>query len=302
MAGPPPSDEAERSPADIDLSDPDSAQDAGQHETDTGSETVRTDVGVLHLPSGDTVMLLWLRAYGSFETPESAIIDELLGAGGTFVDIGAHVGYHTIRALRRVGPHGAVIAVEPWARVRELLIRNVRSNLGQAGVNALTLVADAAWYVAEPLVLHPAYEVNSGDSRVYRAGTGGAAGRGVQIRGVRLDDLAVLATRRVDMVKVDTQGADHRALTGMIGVLRRDHPTVLCEFCPPLIQDIGDDPEAVLACYQSWGYLVEPVCNPDPGYQWSSADLMQFVQSAADSFVTLRLRPIQGSESGDSNR
>jgi FkbM family methyltransferase len=275
-----------------DLLDP----DPEDHDLAPGmaTEAVCTDVGVLRLPADDTVVLPWLRTYGSWEEPEAAIVDELLRPGDTFVDIGAHVGYYTIRALRRVGPRGAVIAVEPWDRVRELLTRNVRSNVGPAGVTALTLVSDAAWDAAEPLALHTAYQGNSGDNRVLAEdGTGSPAQRGTGVRGVRLDDLPVLAQRRVNLVKVDAQGRDHRALTGMAGVLRRDHPTVLCEFWPDGIRELGDDPEQVLARYQSWGYLIEPVLA-DPGRKrrWGSAELIELAESASADLV-LRLRPHQ---------
>lgn len=283
-----------------DLLDPDlldsnrAAEPAGGEGPGLGSEAVLTDVGVLRLPCEDTVVLPWLRTYGSWEEAEAAIIDELLGPGGTFVDIGAHVGYYTIRALRRVGPTGAVIAVEPWARVRELLNRNIRSNVTPAGSTAVTVVADAAWDVAEPLALHAAYAGNSGDSRVHR--NGASAGAGAQlVAGVRLDDLPVFAERRVDVVKVDAQGRDHRALTGMAGVLRRDHPAVLCEFWPDGIREVGDEPEEVLARYEGWGYRIEPVL-PGPGRtgRWRSADVITLAESMSGDFVTLRLRPIQG--------
>jgi FkbM family methyltransferase len=267
-----------------DLLDPDGADPA----VEGASEAVFTDVGMLRLPADDTVVLPWLRTYGTWEEPEAAILDELLGDGGTFVDIGAHVGYYTVRALRRVGPAGAVIAVEPWAQVRELLGRNVRSNVDPAAAAALTLVPAAAWDADEPLALHVAQDGNSGDSRV-RAGNGDAA----DVPGVRLGDLTVFRTRKVDLVKVDAQGRDHRALTGMADVLQRDHPTVLCEFWPEGIQEIGDDPEEVLARYQSWGYRLEPVLRAaDRERQWRNTDLLQLAESSSGDFVTLRLRPV----------
>lgn len=263
-------------------------------EFDEGSEAVLTDVGVLRLPAEDTVVLPWLRTYGTWEQDEAAVVDELLRPGSTFVDIGAHVGYYTVRALQRVGARGAVVAVEPWARVRDLLARNVRSNVAAPVADALTLVPDAAWDADEPLALHTAYDGNSGDSRVQ---AGGSTDGGV--RGVRLDDLAALADRRVDVVKVDAQGRDHRALAGMASVLRRDRPTVLCEFWPAGIREIGDDPEQVLARYESWGYRVEPVL-PDAGAgrRWECAELLTLAESSPGDFVTLRLRPIDGRGGG----
>lgn len=274
------------------LSDPSSEALSGVRTAPAAaSEAVFTDVGMLRLPADDTVVLPWLRNYGTWEEPEAALIDALLSPGATFVDIGAHVGYYTVRALRRVGAGGAVIAVEPWHRVRELLARNVASNVEPATAAALTLVADAAWDVDEPLALHTAYDGNSGDSRVDPQNGSGEAG----VRGIRLDDLAALRDRRVDVVKVDAQGRDHRALTGMAAILRRDHPTVICEFWPEGIREVGDDPEQVLARYQQWGYVIEPVL-PHAGRrrQWRPAELLRLAESSSSDFVTLLLKPAEG--------
>ncbi|MFC0429453.1 FkbM family methyltransferase [Kutzneria buriramensis] len=253
---------------------------------DGPSEPVSTDVGMLRLPAEDTVVLPWLRAYSTWEERESQLLDELLSPGATFVDIGAHVGYHTVRALRRTGETGAVFAVEPWQRLGELLAHNVRANLTPAVASTLTVLPVAAWDEDQTLRLELAGDGNSGDNRI------GANGE-IEVRGVALAGVEELRARRLDVVKVDAQGRDHRALAGLAELIRRDRPHVVCEFWPEGVRDLGDDPAATLARYRSWGYELVPVIegSDEDLTAASDDDVIRRAEAEQGGFVTLWLRP-----------
>ena len=262
------------------------------------TEAVPTDVGVLRLPAGDTVVLPWLRTYATWEVEESRLIDRLLPAGGGFVDIGAHVGYFTIRALHLVGPAGFVLAVEPWELARDLLERNVTANVAAGATTALTVVDGAAWDTDGPLRLSLSAEGNSGDNRIDPAGA-------IEVSGYRLDRLEALKERHVHVVKSDAQGRDHRALAGLSQVLRSQQPHVLCEFWPAAIAQAGDDPTDAIALYRELGYRLTPLTGelaqclrmdgdaplPPPGREPSSLELIDLARSTPEGFVTLWLRP-----------
>ncbi|MEX0874662.1 MAG: FkbM family methyltransferase [Actinomycetota bacterium] len=218
------------------------------------TETVATDVGMLRLPADDTVMLPWLRYYGTWEVDEARLIDRLLPEGGVFVDIGAHVGYFTVRALQRVGGNGSVIAVEPWSKVRELLEINVSVNVAPRVARALNVLPVAAWDSGGLLRLGLSDEGNTDDNRITSNGS-------VEVEGVRLDGVPALSARRIDVVKSDAQGSDHRALAGMTELLKLHRPQVVCEFDPGSISETGDDPASVLRMYRSWGYLPVPITS-----------------------------------------
>jgi hypothetical protein len=80
--------------------------------------------------------------------------------GGTFVDVGAHVGWYTLKAAKLVGPKGLVIAVEPN---HETLIQ-LRDNIRASGVGAVVVVAPVACSNAEArLTLYAASRANTGE-------------------------------------------------------------------------------------------------------------------------------------------
>ncbi|OLF06330.1 hypothetical protein BLA60_32350 [Actinophytocola xinjiangensis] len=259
------------------------------------SQTVVTDVGPLRLPADDTVVLPWLRRYGTWEAAESRLVDALLPPGGVFVDIGAHVGYFTVRALRQVGAAGRVFAVEPWAPVRELLELNVAANVAPEVAARLTVVDGAAWDEDTALRLALSGEGNTGDNRIDPTGA-------LEVPGLRLDGLAGFGERRVDVVKCDAQGRDHRALAGMATALRDGRPHVLTEFDPDDIEQAGARPVDVLAAYRGWGFqlvpVTEEVVEAAENGKFRAADvvdsdeaLVELARGTAEGFVTLWLRP-----------
>jgi FkbM family methyltransferase len=53
---------------------------------------------------------------------------KLLQSGDVFIDVGAHVGFHSLVARRAVGPDGTVICVEPQPSNAQKILNNWRAN------------------------------------------------------------------------------------------------------------------------------------------------------------------------------
>src|ERR1700761_660830 len=69
-----------------------------------------------------------LRAARCLEPRTSALFEGLLRPGDTFVDVGAHVGYHSLLARRFVGNSGRVYAIDPQPHNCAQLLRNAELN------------------------------------------------------------------------------------------------------------------------------------------------------------------------------
>jgi FkbM family methyltransferase len=86
--------------------------------------------------SGDILMELdpeeWcqidLRATGVFEPRTTALFAKLLRPGDCVVDVGAHVGYHTLRARTLVGDKGRVLAIDPQPYNCHKILANAELN------------------------------------------------------------------------------------------------------------------------------------------------------------------------------
>ena len=176
----------------------------------------------------------------SYEPHVTRAVRSRLRPGDTFVDVGANVGYFSLLAATLVGEHGRVIAFEPRADNVDLMRRS-------AADNGFTQIEVHAWAVAErtqDLAFFASGEVQSSGRLMQEHETG--SDLVPTVRAVALDE-TLAAEPRVDLVKMDIEGAEPRALAGMRALLRRHRPTLLTEFCPELLRATsGVEPRAYL--------------------------------------------------------
>jgi FkbM family methyltransferase len=254
-----------------------------------GAEVVLCDAGALLVPRDDVVRP-WLVFHRSWEIGEARLMSKLMAAaptGSSFVDIGAHVGYHSLRLLRDNPGVGRVIAVEANPETVALLRRNIAVNLAAEVAGRVTVLPLAAWDTDTTVrLVHPKAD-NSGDHRVHEHGTAG-----IEVRAVALDGVPEVRAGTVGLIKVDLQGRDHRALAGLAEVLEADRPQVVCEFSPAAIEELGDDPEQVLLGYRKLGYRPAPLTEDGPvDGEHTDAELVAAARTGDTDFITLWLRP-----------
>jgi FkbM family methyltransferase len=262
------------------------------------SSLVLSDAGLLRLPADDGVMLPLLSSNGVWEPDLTELIDSLVEPGGVFLDIGAYVGYHTLRVLSRLGTSGAVVAVEPSIEATKLLRHNISINVPEMVAERLIVVPAAAWDTAGVLAAEPA--MTGGllvrpvpppvlDGTAPPAGEAGLTGPPT-VPSVRLDrefeNVAALRGMPLSVVKVDIPGRGHRALGGLVRLLRRDRPHVFCAFSAEQTTEIGDDPITVLREFDTWGFDVLVLGDREP----SSPQRIVEVNAGQHS-TTLWLRP-----------
>lgn len=167
---------------------------------------------------------------GVYERSEAYVFQRLLQPGWTVIDAGANLGQYTLLAASAVGPHGSVHSFEPVPSTAGLLRQNVAAN----GFGRIHLVEAALWHEAATLRLG-LEEQNAFTSGGFSVGARGGTrplAREVSAPAVVFDEYAAAhGLERVDLIKMDIEGAEYFALQGMRRVLHRDHPLILMEVC-----------------------------------------------------------------------
>ncbi|WP_436644133.1 FkbM family methyltransferase [Microbaculum sp. FT89] len=139
---------------------------------------------------------------------ERAAIAPFLQRGGTFVDVGANIGLYALWAARRLGPSGRVIAIEPHPGTADRLAFNIAAN-GLANIRIVRAAAGAAEGTA---ALHASAGGNVGQSSLIEDVAFRPEGHfEVSVRPL-LDILADAAVSAIDVLKVDIEGYEDRAL------------------------------------------------------------------------------------------
>ena len=80
-----------------------------------------------------------LRASGGLEQRTTALFERILRPGDSYVDVGAHVGYHSLVAARLVGASGRIFAIDPQPYNCAKILTNAELN----GFTNITVVAAA---------------------------------------------------------------------------------------------------------------------------------------------------------------
>jgi FkbM family methyltransferase len=94
---------------------------------------------------------------GGIEPLTSALYGKLLRLGDKYVDVGAHIGFHTLVARHLIGENGLVIAVEPQPYNCEKLLANWRAN----GFDNVALYVAAVGEHDSTVALHQQVETDS---------------------------------------------------------------------------------------------------------------------------------------------
>ncbi len=175
---------------------------------------------------------------GHWEPQTWQVMEPHVPVGGTFVDVGAHIGWYSLKAAKAVGPRGRVIAVEPD---RDTL-RKLRANIRASGVEAIVLVVPVACYDSETtLPFYSAPAANTGESSLYldAASQGGPITAEYRVRARRLDDiLREIGVTRVDALKIDVERAEVHVLKGAADTLDRFRPEISVEVDHANLQEV----------------------------------------------------------------
>jgi len=157
------------------------------------------------------------------EATLAPMLDALLPEGGVFLNVGAHFGRWALRLARKAS---RVVAVEASPDTAAALRYHIALNQ----VTNVDVVEVAAWDRAARVDLEdPNRQVTGGSTRV-TGETGDEPGGGVEALPLDMilgGDEGGLG--RLDLILLDVEGADLRALAGMTGLIAAHRPVLFIE-------------------------------------------------------------------------
>lgn len=208
--------------------------------------TLRVDGHLVGARTTDRFLALLLHKLGAADTPEKRVLAERVRPGMRCVDVGANIGVYTLLLARLAGPSGRVWAFEPEPENFALLERNVAQN-GYGNVECVRKAVSDRSGAAELGFC----EEHRGDHRLFDPDP---SHRRVPIETVTLDAFFEPGAR-IDVLKMDIEGAEVAALEGMRRVIR-DNPgiVVIAEYCPDLIESSGFSCESFPVYWRGLGF------------------------------------------------
>jgi len=210
---------------------------------------VKTEAGFVVCSDSDLALLACLIDTGDLERGTRLLIERLLQPGNVFVDVGANVGMHTLAAARALRGQGRIIAFEPFEATRQLLEKTIWIN----GFDALTEIHGSALSDREG-VQTLFLGASSGHHSLFELDSKAPASARVAVNTVRLDSVIDAGTR-VNLMKIDAEGAELDVLRGALGVIRANQDIALIvEFGPTHLRRIGQTSAVWLRAFTDLGF------------------------------------------------
>lgn len=193
---------------------------------------------------------------------------KMLSPGMNVIDVGCNVGYYALAACKVVGPTGHVTAIDANPEMTRL----VQMTLACNGYGGMSRVINAAvMKEAGEVTLSIPRSMLGGASAVF--GAGGNDADKVKVEGAPLAQL-VAKPARIDMLKIDAEGAEPLIYAGGKTIINRDKDLVIfMEFASNMIRATRD-PQDFLSEIRADGFSVfeiQPGAGPVPV---SDADLV----------------------------
>ncbi|ARN76508.1 hypothetical protein BST96_19400 [Oceanicoccus sagamiensis] len=170
---------------------------------------------------------------GIWESYETQLFIERLKPGINVIDVGANIGYYSVIAADQLAGTGFIAAFEPDPDNYQLLQKNLQHNqftdvdAVNAGLSAKD--SDGRLFLSCS---------NFGDHQIYDAGEGRAS------RSIRLINGAnylQAKIQHIDLLKIDTQGAESEVIAGLLPLLKNSGVklSMIIEFWPYGLRQSG---------------------------------------------------------------
>jgi FkbM family methyltransferase len=174
-----------------------------------------------------------------------AIIETMLNEGSCFVDIGANLGFVTLCAARAAGTSGRVFSFEP----NVVLVERIRRMLEHNQITNVTLFPYAAGNETGEIGF--TNDLHHGGNHV----VADLAEAPVVVPVRRVDDVMEEHLPGGDaLVKLDIEGAEMMALSGMPNLIRRLNTTFIVEMCDVWLRQNGGSAQGIFQMMSAAGY------------------------------------------------
>lgn len=192
--------------------------------------------------------------YQGFSEPDTAaFLLCYLQPGMVFMDVGAHIGEYVLLAAKRVGVGGECHAFEPQPEVFGLLTENVRMN----ELQGCTLNPIAVFNSDGEIE----FEINEEPSisAICSYNTSHTSTTTITVPTIRLDTYWAGKARKIDLIKIDVEGAELFALQGAQGLLSRssiEAPVIIFEYAEHNTMSFGYQGRRLLSFLREFNYTI----------------------------------------------
>jgi FkbM family methyltransferase len=217
----------------------------------------RVDEFIMGFPAEEWRLAAYHVFHGQLERGLVQVFRTYVKKEMVVVDIGANVGTYTLIAATLVGDGGKVYSFEPTPRTYAILHDNVQINgLLESGRVVFSQIAVTD---KKGKAQFAVYDRNCGHNTLFP----NRDDRGlIEVDTDSLDDI-LIDVARVDVVKIDAEGAEPFVMRGMKSIISQNpNVTIFMEFAPIHLRRAAVDAKEFIKEIQGYGFSIQKIVEP----------------------------------------
>ena len=205
----------------------------------------------IHISKSLNLNLIW-------EKEETEFFKNTIKKGMNIVDIGSNIGYFSLLFSKLVGQKGKIYSIEPDPINFKLLLKNIQANRAENVILFQKAVSNHNGHAT--LFLS---EKNKGDHRIFdfHVFEDDTNRKSIDVECFKLDSL-LSDSKKIDIIKMDIQGAEYLAIEGMNNIITKNpNIQLLTEFWPYGIEKSGHSPKEFIEQLTKIGFGIFIIKN-----------------------------------------
>lgn len=215
----------------------------------------------------------YIISFGTYDKNLHLLLERILKPGMICIDVGANLGEVTLHMASKVGVGGMVYAFEPVSPIYERLKLHIEKHVKQNIIKAFQLALSNKTGRA-PIHFSDVLNDNQGLATLLDTGAEKSLTLCGEVTTTTLDEFAAQQNiRKVDLVKIDIQGAEILLLEGGRNVFTDLSPEILIEISPSDLKYASKDSRDLIRLLEKYGYTVYEVKYGNVGKVISSSQI-----------------------------
>ena len=182
---------------------------------------------------------------GIYDPNSIVAVNSLLPKDGVFIDVGASFGLFSMLAVSSVGANGHIIAIEPSSRDYNRLVDNININDLGNSISAYHLaISNESGTALLNIATEERSALNTLGTDFSFKGVDKVAKETVDA--ISLDDFVVAnQIKRIDVIKLDIEGSELKALQGSKKTIAKFHPVIMLGVNTNALKASGTDHDEI---------------------------------------------------------
>jgi len=215
-------------------------------------------------------ILHFILVYRDYEHDIVKLIEQYTDPEKDILDVGANIGLHSVLFTRLIKTGSKVLAIEPAPNALKYLEINLKRNKCREKVIVYKGIAADSVNQYELNTIEGMEEYST-LGNMNHPNVSGMKKKSILVQGNTIDNLVNTYMLNPGFIKIDTEGAEFKVLSGAREIIKVHRPIILSELSEKLLHVQGSSCEEVYNLLKEYNYKIldtntlKPVCGPVEG-------------------------------------